>query len=83
MAWLVILPLSFLHIHVVVVLRSICRIVRGNKTFDVIVVGSAVSGGAVVPARLSANPNRRVLLLEAGPDFAPKSYACVGAVGLL
>jgi choline dehydrogenase len=40
----------------------------GQKPYDVAVVGAGSSGGAVA-ARLSENPERSVLLLEAGPDF--------------
>lgn len=38
--------------------------------FHVVIVGGG-SAGAVLAARLSADVHRRVLLLEAGPNFAP------------
>ncbi|MBN9023576.1 MAG: GMC family oxidoreductase N-terminal domain-containing protein, partial [Rhizobiales bacterium] len=38
------------------------------ESFDVVVIGAGSSGG-VIAARLTEDPDCRVLLLEAGPDF--------------
>lgn len=44
-----------------------------NKPFDVIIVGGG-SAGAVLAMRLSADRRRKILLIEAGPNFAPDHY---------
>ena len=57
-------------------LPSRARTDGAKHVFDIIVVGGG-SAGAVLAARLSDDARRRVLLLDAGPNFTPRNYPAV------
>jgi choline dehydrogenase-like flavoprotein len=50
---------------------------NGNG-FDVVIVGGGPAG-AVLANRLTENPDRSVLLIEAGPDYGPLSSSSLNS----
>ncbi len=53
---------------------ALAQPVGAKRGFDVVIVGGGSAGAVTCCARLSADAQRRVLLLEAGPNFAPGAY---------
>jgi choline dehydrogenase len=55
------------------------KVKQMNEQYDVVVVGGG-SAGCIVAARMSENPARSVLLLEAGPDYATAESVPAGVL---